>query len=145
MTSFSPLFGTGLARSGGGLYSNCLSSNQDIMLACCPNIQLFKYFRNSIFQHNSGLDILREIPAEAPLQDFYGSDIRVKALDVLMNASLDISFDMDQWDNFLNTSINRGTLESGDLIKYYGINQQQKYSQGSAKNQTLTINLIFMC
>jgi hypothetical protein len=127
MTTFSPLFGTALARSGGGLYSNCLSSNQEIMLAVSPNIELFRHFRNDVFQHNGDVDILREIPAGSPLQDFYGNDVRVKALDVLMNASLDISFDMNNWDDFLNNSITRGRLDSEDLTKYYGCLKASNY------------------
>jgi hypothetical protein len=119
MTNYSPLFGTGLARSGGGFYSLCLSTNSEIMLACCPNIELFRHFRNSVIQNQKDEHISREIPTHSPLQDFYGSDVRIRALDAMMNASLNIPFDMNNWNDFLKTSVLRGTLEAEDLVKYY--------------------------
>ena len=76
--SFKPLFGSGLARSGGGLASMCLSSHKDTMVACCPNLEIFRSLRNSIVKKGSSNDLFKPISTNSPIQDWHGSDNRIK-------------------------------------------------------------------
>ncbi len=117
---FSPIFGTGLARSGGGLYSMCLSTHPEISIACCPNLELFRSFRNAVFRNTGNPDLLSACPVEAPLQDWYGNEQRIMLLDYLIHeASLELPFDEREWSSFLEKSIRRGELEVADLALHY--------------------------
>jgi hypothetical protein len=117
---FKPIFGTGLARSGGGLYSMCLSTHPEMMVACCPNIELFRSFRNALLRDAPKLINGIALPVNAPLQDWYGTSSRIAALDYLLqDANLDVPFDQSEWPSFLQTSILRGNLETADLTKNY--------------------------
>ena len=119
MTSF-PLFGTGLARSGGGLYSMCLSTHPQMMVACCPNIELFRSYRNAMVRGLNDPALSAACPSNAPLQDWYGSVERLTLLDHLLDkADLDLPFDEAEWPTFLETSIRRGELETADLTVNY--------------------------
>jgi hypothetical protein len=117
--NFSPVFGTGLARSGGALYSLCLSTNPAMMVACCPNLELFRSFRNAVLREH-GTDAIRaEIPPSAALQDYYGTDMRTAALDLIMDADLDVPFAAGEWTDFHSISVARGDLEAADLTPHY--------------------------
>jgi hypothetical protein len=119
MTS-SHLFGTGLARSGGGLYSMCLSTHPQMMVACCPNIELFRSYRNAMIRDLNDPALSAACPSNAPLQDWYGSVERITLLDHLLDkAHLDLPFDEAEWPTFLETSIRRGELETADLTVNY--------------------------
>ena len=117
---FRPLWGTALARSGGGLYSQCLSAHPEMMVATSPNIQLFRSYRDALVRE-SGRDFLRRaVPAGASIQDWYGTDDRVQALDFLVHeATADVSFDETEWPAFLESSVARGNLDAGDLTPHY--------------------------
>jgi hypothetical protein len=128
--TFSPFFGTGLARSGGGLYSMCLSTHSDMMVACCPNIELFRSCRNAMLRTLGDQPFSRVCPANAPLQDWYGTDDRIAVLDHMLDkASLDIPFDVSEWTSFLETSIARGKLETADLVKNYASMKGSTYRE----------------
>ena len=116
----SPLFGTGLARSGGGLYSMCLSTHPQMMVACCPNIELFRSYRNAMIRDLGDSSLSAACPANASLQDWYGTEERLTLLDHLLEkAHLDLPFDEEEWPSFLETSIHRGELETADLTTHY--------------------------
>ncbi|WP_085906798.1 sulfotransferase [Kiloniella majae] len=119
MSKYSPIFGTGLARSGGALYSNCLSANPEMMVACCPNLELFRSFRNDLFLQAKNKNVLAEIPENAPLQDYYGNEARIEALDIMMDATLNVTFTQSNWEIFHEISVARGALEAEDLVKHY--------------------------
>jgi hypothetical protein len=115
-----PLFGTGLARSGGGLYSMCLSTHPQMMVACCPNIELFRSYRNAMIRDLHDPTLTAACPPKAPLQDWFGSAQRLELLDHLLEkAHLDLVFDPAEWPTFLETSIRRGELETRDLTVNY--------------------------
>lgn len=119
--TYSPIFGTGLARSGGGLYSMCLSTHPQMMVACCPNIELFRSYRNAVLAADTDGAFAGACQTNSPLQDWYGSDARLRMLDhMLDDATLDLPFDEAEWPGFLETSIARGELETADLVKNYG-------------------------
>ena len=116
----SPLFGSGLARSGGALYSLCLSTHPQMMVACCPNIELFRSYRNAMIRDLGNPLLSAACPADAPLQDWYGTKERLALLDHLLEkAHLDLSFDEAEWPSFLEISIRRGELETADLTANY--------------------------
>jgi hypothetical protein len=115
-----PVFGTGLARSGGGLYSMCLSTHEQIMVACCPNIELFRSYRNAVVR-SLGSELLSvTCPPNAAFQDCYGCDNRIAILDHLLTAAdLSLPFAEQEWHSFLQTSISRGDLETRDLTPHF--------------------------
>lgn len=118
--TFSPIFGTGLARSGGLLYSSCLSAHPQIMVACCPNLELFRSYRNAILRDLKNKDFLIECPKDTPLLDWFGTTNRIKILEFMLEyATLDNQFLNEEWESFYNTSVERGKLESEDLTKHY--------------------------
>ena len=118
--NFKPIFGTGLARSGGGLYSMCLSTHQDLMLACCPNIEFFRSLRNAIVEVGCLNNLFESIPSNSPLQDWHGDINRIKIFNYILGfPGLDIKFDNKNWNEFYSTSVARGELESEDITKNF--------------------------
>jgi hypothetical protein len=118
MSAPRPLFGTGLARSGGGLYSSVLSTHPEMMVAICPYLELYRSFRNAVFRR-LGADAIRVVPPEAPIQDYYFSDERLRLLDAVLAADLDVPFDSSEWEAFHRRSVARGDLEAADLTPNY--------------------------
>lgn len=117
---FRPIWGTALARSGGGLYSLCLSAHPEMMVAVSPNIQLFRSFRNAVVRHANRDSLSRAVRKAAPILDWYGTDDRVRGLDYFLHdATLDVPFDDTEWDEFLSASIARGRLDAADLAEHY--------------------------
>ena len=111
--TFSPIFGTGLARSGGLLYSSCLSAHPQIMVACCPNLELFRSYRNAVLRDLKNKDFLSECPKDAPLLDWFGTTNRIKILEFMLEkANLETKFSNEEWEGFFNSSVERGKLES---------------------------------
>lgn len=127
MKSF-PFFGTGLARSGGGLYSMCLSTHPQMMVACCPNIELFRSYRNAMIRDLNNPSLSAACPPESPLQDWYGTEERLDLLYFLLeSAQLDLRFDEAEWPSFLETSRRRGELETRDLAENYHMMKGKTY------------------
>lgn len=118
--SYKPIFGTGVARSGGGLYSSCLSTHPDMMVACCPNLELFRSFRNAVIRTKGTPALRSAVPPSSALQDYYGTNERIAVLDLLLETDLDVPFDQSEWDSLHEISVARGDLESADLTPYYG-------------------------
>lgn len=115
-----PIFGTGLARSGGGLYSMCLSTHEEIMVACCPNIELFRSYRNALVRSLGNERLSANCPPNSSFQDCYGCEDRIALLDHLLTAAdLSLPFAEQEWDSFLETSISRGDLETRDLTPHF--------------------------
>lgn len=129
MNMYMPIFGSGLARSGGALYSNCLSANSQMMVACCPNLELFRSYRNAIIRQSGDKEVEKQIPPSAPLQDYYGTSARIRALDMVMDAILDIPFDEVEWPSFHDISVARGALEAEDLTPAYGRLKGRNYRE----------------
>ena len=115
-----PIFGTGLARSGGGLYSMCLSTHEEIMVACCPNIELFRSYRNAMVRSLGSERLSATCQPNSAFQDCYGCENRIALLDHLLTAAdLSLPFAEQEWDSFLKTSISRGDLETRDLTPHF--------------------------
>lgn len=115
------LFGTGLARSGGALYSMALSAHPQVEVAVCPNLEFFRSFRNAAFREATDLQLTEAFAPTSSFQDWYGTDTRIAALDhILSLASLDIEFPLNEWPSFIEKSTARGRLECSDLANRYG-------------------------
>jgi hypothetical protein len=73
-----------------------------------------------MLRHQAGRPLAQACSPNAPLQDWYGTDARIAAMDhLLADATLDIPFEESEWPGFLETSIARGHLETADLVKNY--------------------------
>lgn len=114
-----PIFGTGLARSGGGLYSSILSTHPQMMVAICPYLELFRSYRNAVFREQ-GPRAMEAVPPSAPLQDYYFTDERVRLLDAILSSDLSTPFASAEWPAFERTSKARGALEAADLVQHFG-------------------------
>jgi hypothetical protein len=91
-----------------------------MMVACCPNIELFRSYRNAMIRDLHDPTLSAACPPNAPLQDWFGSVQRLKLLDHLLEkAHLDLVIDPAEWPSFLETSIRRGELETRDLTVNY--------------------------
>jgi hypothetical protein len=113
-----PIFGTGLARSGGGLYSSILSTHPQMMVAICPYLELFRSYRNAVFR-GQGPGAQEAVPPEAPLQDYYFTDERIRLLDAILSSDLSTPFASDEWPAFERVSKARGELEAADLVQHF--------------------------
>src|SRR5262249_14257516 len=111
---YRPVFGTALARSGGGLYTGMLSAHRDIMLANCPYLLLFRSLRNAVIRSFGTPAAAEAVPPSAPFQDYYFTDARLDAFDAVQSACLDTSFDQDEWDLLLEQSKARGQHDCAD-------------------------------
>jgi hypothetical protein len=114
-----PVFGTGLARSGGGLYSTLLSVHEQIDVALCPHLELFRSFRNAVVRSMDDPDALAAVPPSAPMQDHYFTDTRIAVFDAILDADLDLPFEDAEWEVFLERSIARANLETAELTPLY--------------------------
>ena len=106
----------------------CLSTHPQMMVACCPNIEIFRSYRNAMIRHLNDPSLSSACSDKAPLQDWYGTDERIALLDHLLEiAELDLPFAENEWDSFLEASIRRGKLETADLTKKYHLLKGKTY------------------
>ena len=128
-----PVFGTSLSRSGGGLYSMCLSQHKDIHLACCPNLHIFKSLRTEIIKKIFAEKIIGINDfIERPIDDWYGNENKTLEFESYITNDLDlekISIDEKDLQEFISISSERGSLECADIAKKYN-----EFKSGSFKN-----------
>ena len=92
----------------------CLGSHKDTMVACCPNLEILDHLRNSIVKGSSN-DLFKPISTRTTIQDWHGSDNRIKLFNYILNyPDLNLQFDYSEWDEFYSNSV-KGELESKDL------------------------------
>lgn len=97
----------------------CLSAHPDVMVASCPNVELFRSFRNALVRNQGDVELKRSLAPAAPLQDYYGTEQRTRLLDLALNGNLDVPFDQEEWLNFHKVSVARGDLDCADLTPSY--------------------------
>lgn len=120
MTTPRPLFGTGLARSGGHLYNSLLSVNREVMVVNCPYLELYRSFRNAIVRQRADDRIRASFDYSAPFQDNYFTEDGIRVLDTIQGADLaNIAFDEDDLDGFAERAGARAALENEDLPPYF--------------------------
>ena len=113
-----PLFGTALARSGGGLLSHVVSAHPEAMLARHPFLQIFKSFRNAIVRDLGIQEVSAVVAPAAPLDDYYFSAPKRRLLDAVLDADLDLPFE-DGSEEFVAAAIARCEHESPDLAPHF--------------------------
>lgn len=111
-----PIFGTGLSRSGGRLWNQLLSVHNDVTVATCPYMELFRSLRNAIVRANT--DLGNGFDPGAPVDDYYFSSRKLEVLDAVLSANLDLPFDPAEWAQLREISETRAALESGELVPY---------------------------
>lgn len=114
MKKFSPVFITGVARSGSTLLPYMLSAHQQIKIASDPFFYLFKLLRNAIILQ-ANREGIRNFQPESPLQDYYFSSERILELDEIQQATLDIPFHEPGWKEIKERIVQRAAHECGDL------------------------------
>lgn len=112
-----PLFLTGTARSGTNLLARMLSAHPDVHLAVDPYLPLFKSFRNAALRHAPDPEA-RALDPGLPFQDYYYTRQRIRALDAVQAASLDLPFEPSEWEPFLAASVARCGQECPDLAPH---------------------------
>lgn len=113
-----PLFVTGTARSGSTLLCRVLSANADVMVAADPLFILFRSLRNAIVRNCAPDDLQQSFDFTSPLQDYYFTDERIRIMDTIQAADLNIPFERQEWDSFFEASCARAQHECADLIPH---------------------------
>lgn len=116
VTTPSPIFGTGLARSGGHLYNSLLSVNREVMVVNCPYLELYRSLRNAIVRQRGDDELRQSFKYGGPFQDNYFTDEGIRALDLIQGCDLNaISFEEPDFDEFVGRAGRRAALENEDL------------------------------
>lgn len=118
MNKARPLFVTGTARSGSTLLSQILSVNKEIMVASDPYFPLFRSLRNAIIHYCGSGDLLYTFEPMSPLQDYYFTDERIRVMDTIQSANLNIPFNSQEWPQLLEAIRTRSSYECVDLAPY---------------------------
>lgn len=112
------IFGTALARSGGGLFSHVVSAHPDAMLARHPFLEVFRSLRNAVVRATRDGEIAAAVPPSAPLQDGYFSAPKRRLLDAVLDANFDLAFEDDPA-AFVAAAAARCEHESPDLAPHF--------------------------
>ena len=116
--SYQPLFVTNTARSGSYLISMMMSANPELMVASEPYLELFRSLRNTLIQTDAPDDLLPHFDPSSPMQDYYFTENRIRLMDVIQNGDLNLAFDQSKWDEFLQQSISRASLQCVELVPH---------------------------
>lgn len=113
-----PLFTTGTARGGTNLLAKMLNVSSDIYLASDPFLPLFRSLRSAILQSTGDAEILKALAPEAPLSDYYFSSAKLRAMEAIQEATLDLPFHEREWPNLLHLLAARASLSSSNLVAH---------------------------
>ena len=113
------LFSTGLPRSGTTLFTKSMSTNDEIMMAMGPNIEIYRFFRDALVKKYGTSNLKKIVKSGSPIQDYFGSKYKIELLNLMLNSDLNEKFDMKLWKSFLQKSISRVDHDSIDLIKFF--------------------------
>jgi len=117
MPGFDPLIVTGPARAGTTMAALLLSAHREIMVASDPYLPLFRSLRAAIMRHQpSGFP---GFDPGSPLQDYYFSDERIAVMDAIQSAGLNVPFDQNEREAFLERSVQRAAVMAPDLVEYF--------------------------
>jgi len=112
-----PLFGTALARSGGGLLSHVVSAHPDATLARHPFLTIFRSLRDALVGDLGDAEVTAVVPPSAPLQDGYFSAAKRRSLDAILCGSLDLAVN-EEAGAFIAAVKARCELESPELVAH---------------------------
>ena len=115
-----PVFGTGLARSGGHLYNSLLSVNSEVMVVNCPFLEIYRSLRNAIIRQCAKPEIAKLFNYNDPFHDNYFSTQEIQLLDLIQASDIEnIEFDEPDQAAFAERVGNRAALENEDLPPYF--------------------------
>jgi hypothetical protein len=112
----SPLFITGTARSGTNLVTRMLDNHPAITLAVDPYFPLFRWLRNAAVAQKGSPAEREGFEAGAPLQDYYFSAARLRWMDLVQAADLELPLPAEQAARMLEQCRARTALECPDLV-----------------------------
>lgn len=112
-----PLFGTALARSGGGLLCHMVSAHPELTLARHPFLTVFRSLRNALVEGLHDPEVLASVPRSAPLQDGYFSDPKRRSLEAVLQGSLSRELNEDLG-SLIAAVRARCQLESPELVPH---------------------------
>ena len=118
MTSPKPLFGTALARSGGGLLTHVVSANPRLMMARHPYLELFREWRDAVGVAAGASHFGELLGAEAPFADYYFDRRGAALLDEIVTTDADLELPDRDRAGVLDRIRARAELESPDIAEH---------------------------
>lgn len=115
----SPLLVLGTARSGTTLLAKMLDAHRDVAVASDPFFMLFRMLRNAIVAADSRVPE-GSFAASTPLQDYYFRDDQLAVMQAMLDGSMDLACDQQQWDATLEQRKVRMGYECPDLVPLLG-------------------------
>lgn len=116
---FAPLFVTGLARSGTTLLGRMLGAHPEVEVASDPLLPVFASFRSAVLTaaRKAGDDV---VDPALPFQDYYFTDPRIRTLDRMQAASLDLPLPPGEQERLAGVLPGRAKDEAADLLDHLG-------------------------
>lgn len=87
------IFSTALPKSGSTLFTKTLSANNKVMMAMGPNIEIYRFHRNSLIKKYGSSNLKKNITRQSPIQDYFGDECRNKLLKIMLNSTLEERFE----------------------------------------------------
>ena len=113
------IFSTALPRSGTGLFTRSLNESKQVMMAVGPNIEIYRFHRNSLIRKYGSSNLKKKINNKSPIQDYFGDKYKNELLKLMLNSSLEEKFEKKLWGSFLKASKSRIDHDSSDLTKSF--------------------------
>lgn len=110
-----PIFSVGTARGGTNLLAKMLSVHPEMYMAADPYLPLFRSLRNGILRQ-ADPEIRNAVNPEGPLDDYYFSRTKWRALGTIQNATLDVPFASSDRPALLEAMTTRAKLSAGNVV-----------------------------
>lgn len=123
------IFSTGMARSSTNVITKALSVNNNIMMTCGANIEIFRYFRNCIVEKYGDEEVKRNTDPDAPLDDYFAESYKVRLLHLILNAEFNEEFPQHRVENLISASCSRIDHDASDLLPHYNKLRGRKFSE----------------
>lgn len=135
MSSPTPLFVFGVARSGTNLVAGMLNAHSRIKLALDPLLPFFRALRDEWVCYSNNQDLIKAFPSGVALQDYYFHDFGTDLLDLVWNGNLSTAVTEPK---LIEAISQRASLESLELAEEFST------LRGAAYKDVLD-NLLLKC
>ena len=115
MSAPRPLFVCGLARGGTNLLARMLGAHPGADVLLDPWFPFYRSLRNAALRRGRPARDWKDVRPDSPLQDYYFTEERIAALDLVQSASLDLPFEPGELAQLRGQIAARAGLESPDL------------------------------